>query len=307
MSAGGLGGVVYVVPTFENGELHNLGQYLIDEELPMFIKSQGKENIKTDYILIEPTSGLNIGVVDYLNWGSYYADIANGLIDSEMLASKIDSEKRIIEKLISTLNQTKVEDVTTISKLIEYSVVLKPVFFETILETLFLQQPKSFDCELSNSIVKNLIFKLNPKLTQKFSMNNITCTITDLFFYTDIQFLYTRLNKNISKYFINNENNLIGHLMFRGFEIRQLVEYKFAKKLWEEAKEKNINIITYQIPKGEFGVLPVDNFKFFKCKIENGRIYKLEEIDIKLERELIIKNTVMRNPYTNEVKNESME
>ena len=296
-SAGGLGGAVYTVPVFESGDFHNLGTYLRDEEIPMFLRNQGKDISKIDSILIEPADGLRIGIVNYLEWGNYYYDIAFSSIDKKDLAAKVDFEKRIAEDIVTMFEQSDWIDPQKMSPLIARSAIIKPVFFETILEYLFSQQTQNPDNELSNGVVKNIIFHLNPELAKIFSLNNFTCLPEDMKPYADIQSLLAKLCANINKYFVMNEKNLTGYVMFRGFNLRKLLEQEFAKILWDEAARKEINVITYPVPKGELGALPVCGFEFFQCDIQDNRCHRSCKINLQIDQELTVKNTVMRNPY----------
>ena len=100
-SSGGLGGVEYVVPIFENNKIHNLGNYIVNKELPMFMKNNGIHN-KIDGLKIE-LENTKIGIVDYLESGEYYLYIFE---NNENINQKISN--KIIENMLDDeLNKSK--------------------------------------------------------------------------------------------------------------------------------------------------------------------------------------------------------
>jgi hypothetical protein len=283
VSSGGLGGVVYAAPVFSDGKLHNLAAYLRDKEMPMFLKRRGIVDKKINGILIESKNELNIGVVDYLEWGERYNETAGGIIDTA-------SEKAMIEELLVINNIQK------ISKLLLSSAVLRPLYFETILETLFRGQQSNSNCELNNQTVKGIVFQLNPKLVGAFSMKHITCTLEELVKHIDIDVFVANLKNNLQKYFISNENNLAGHTLFRNGDIREYLDIELAKQLWTEASQKRYSVLTYPIPKGEMGILPTGDFDFYECDIQNEKCQKLQKLDLHIRKELVTQETVLRSP-----------
>ena len=70
-SAGGLAGVIYTTPVVDN-KIHNLGLYIIDKELPMFVKNNNLDAC-IDTFLIK-INNPKIGYVDYLKYGEIYYD-----------------------------------------------------------------------------------------------------------------------------------------------------------------------------------------------------------------------------------------
>ena len=290
-SAGGLGGVVYTVPIFTEGKLHNLGSYLINEEMPMFLKRQGREE-KLKYIEIEPKDEIKLGHVDYLNWGKNYLNLCqNENFNIKNLSNSVAIEQKRIEEILQN------DNIKQLSNLLLQSNVLKMIYFETVLEILFSCQIPNSNDELVNKSVKNLIYSKNPKMVGKFSLSNFSAKIDDWKEQIEPQKLIEKLRANMIKY-LTDEENLAGHILFREFGFREKLEKQFADLLWAEAEREGINVLTYSIPKGEMGVLPIGKFNFYESKIQNGKSYKLRKLNLTIVKELVTKETILRNPYT---------
>ena len=307
-SSGGLGGVVYSVPVYD-GKIHNLGIYIFNKELPMFLKNNNFRK-KINGICIIPKNN-NIGYVDYLEFGECYYYIYkknNYLVDKKLLEKYVNNTLKDAYDIIN-LSYDCV-NINMIFEIMNNNMVLKVFLFECILEYLFLFQKKLNSKFMNNEIVKDIIYELSENLKVNFSLsrfnvdfNNFYTTIVkkNLFFSDNIkEYLNSRIVFYLKKYILKNKENLYGHVIFRNFNIRNSLEINLAKILWKEAKRKNYGILTYIIPKGELGILPFGRNKIYNCYIKDGFCFTKELIDVKIVEEIFSKG-IMRNPYVEEV------
>lgn len=323
MSAGGLGGCVYGVPVDESGVIHNLGGYIINDELPMFLKNQSRI-AEIECIEIIPNSS-QFGCVDYLDFGSAYYDCYTS---SEYLRSRIDMDKllqtyeqqsKIVGELHARLSSSANTD-NTMAAIVNSSAssyIVRMLYFEVVIEYLFLHQDNQSArewakrAELYNKAAKDLVFELNPELATKFSLKNFHSSPSSVDEYLQscsvivdyrpgqfYEYLSKRLTYYIDRYLLKTTNNFKGHLLFRHFDERELFEADLAQRLWNEAKQKEVGIVTYRLPKGEVGVLPIPA-KANKALISNGTCVSGESLDIALSDQLATAHTAMRDPYTN--------
>ena len=297
-SAGGLGAVVYAVPMYDS--IHNLGEYIINNELPMFLKNNNKEK-RIDMFLIEPAQ-IKFGIIDNLAFGEIYYNIFKKTdygINSEEIEKIEHDEYKRIEKVCAATNIGQ-----ELFECINSSKLLKMITFETLLECLFMRQRKYHNEEMNNKDVKSLIYETSPELSKHFFSSNFLLKSEIFkkikenrrFDVTNIEeYFIFLLKKKVKKYFTNNRSNLIGHIIYRYFDYRELFEQELAKIIWKEAQYNKISVLTYLLPKGEVGILPV-NLKNVKL-VDNceGRIVAKGNVDIRIERQLSTKY-VMRNP-----------
>ena len=297
-SAGGLGAVVYAVPMYDT--IHNLGEYIINNELPMFLKNNNKDK-RIDMFLIEPAE-IKFGIIDYLAFGELYYNIfkkSDYAINSEEIEKiKREEYKRIEEVCVATTIGQELFECINSSKL------LKMITFETLLECLFMRQLKYHNEEMNNKDVKSLIYETSPELSKHFFSSNFLLKSEIFekvkenrrFDVTNIEeYFIFLLKEKAKKYFTNNQLNLIGHIIYRYFDYRELFEQELAKIIWKEAQDNKISVLTYLLPKGEVGILPV---KLTNVKIVDnykGIIMAKDRADIRIERKLSTKY-VMRNP-----------
>lgn len=301
-SAGGLGGVVYVVPMNSDGSMHNLGKYIIEKEMTGFVGADYSNSIG---IIILPLKENNIGLVDYLAFGEFYL---SKFLKSYMSDSILDQANFIAGYELKTMEEIVKENTyeEDFDRLINESNILKMVTFESILECLFLQGKILENDELDNFFVKNLIYSIFPELAKRFSLKelkfrkrNFLEAIKKKTFFSEKEieehFWFVFKNK-CRKYFLDNPDNLTGQILFRYFNLRRELEIELARQLWLEGKEKNINILTYTLPKGEVGMLPCKLSKVFFAKYHKDGISLIEEKNNFEIKKQLINRGVMRNP-----------
>ena len=297
-SSGGLGGVVYAVPLY-NDKIHNLGKYIINDELPMFLKNNNQAK-KLSMFLLEPEN-IKFGIIDYLNFGKKYYGIFKkfelNINQEEVARIEKDEYKKILKVYMAKLLEQEIFECINSSKL------LKMTAFETLSECLFMRQKQSYNDEMDNRAVKQLIYETSPELSKQF--------FTSRFFFKSEVFEKVReslsfdsanieeyflflLKQKIKKYFISNRVNLIGHILYRYFDHKELFEQELAKMIWQESKCNKVSILTYMIPKGEIGILPV--------KLKNVKIMDVEgKMKVKSRKDITIvgqlsKKYIMRQP-----------
>lgn len=322
MSAGGLGGCVYGIPIDDNGLVHNLGDYIIDDELPMFLANQSRA---AEIESIEITSDLlRLGCVDYLDFGSTYYDYylsseyLNSRISTTELSQAYGQQNQVVNELHERLSSDESFDskMVAIKESSSASYIVRMLYFEVALEYTFLHQNNqaviewSERNELYNKATKDLVFSLNPQLATRFSLKNFHSSPSDIDNYlqsNDIilnyepgqfyQYLYKRLDYYIYRYLLNAPDNFKGHVLFRFFGERELFEADLAKRLWDEAKQKRVSILTYRLPKGEVGVLP-GSAKVSSATVLDGACMPGRSLEITLASQLSTAHTAMRDPYT---------
>lgn len=213
-SGGSFGGCVYGTPLRLDNKLHNLMEFILEEELPCFLKHKGNKNskIKILAIKIKGISKITKAVmpINYMDFGETYSNIFLEMVKREVftnnqirqLKQDIDNQLRVSNTLIKMLLNLKklralsnLEFISLFEKSVKNTVVLKIAYFETILEYCFLFQndlkayEKFEDRELYNFNVKTMIFKLNPRLFREFDLKNFDVSVNEI----------TRYLKNCSK------------------------------------------------------------------------------------------------------------
>ena len=310
-SSGGLGGVMYVTP-LNNLKLHNLGSYILNDELPMFMKINNDSNSISS--LVVKIYNPKIGCIDYLEFGIWYYQIYNkhfkNKIDKQLLNETYDVLLNNIKEIIKLS-----EDKNNIEKIFDIMCsfnVFKIYLFEAILDYLYLFQ-NDYSDELNGAVVKKIIYLTCPELKKKFSLSKLNIKFNKL--YENIlqsgtyetknikEYIIARINHFIKKYLLCDKENLLGQIIFRNFNLRKRLEKKFADILWKEAKTNGYNILTYYSPKGELGILPYGNDKIFKCEIIEDKCFIKDSIEVKI-KDRIIDSGIMRNPYKEEKKME---
>ncbi len=185
-----------------------LEEYIFNYELPMFLRNNKKAQ-KISMLKLAPKT-VNIGIVDYLDFGTAYLNLYKQFEQPDLLGEKAASE------------------------------------------------------------------------SERIDMDNF-----DEYF----NFLLSTKSK---KYLLNNSDNLKGHIIFRYFDFRKKMEYEFAQQLWQEAREKGINTLTYVLPKGEMGLLPTELRKAEVLEYSSKHRY----VDLRINAQLS-NNSIMRNPFNN--------
>lgn len=301
-SAGGLGGVVYAVPMNNDGSMHNLGKYIIEKEMTGFVGADYSNSIGMIILQLKEN---NIGLVDYLAFGEFYlAKFLNSYMNDAVLSQAnfiAGCELKIMERIVE--GNTCEED---LDRLINKSNILKIVTFESVLECLFLQSKILKNDELDNFFVKNLIYSVFPELAKRFSLKelkfkkrNFLEVIKKKTFFSEEEieehFRFVFKNK-CRKYFLDNPDNLTGQILFRCFNLRKELEIELARQLWLEGEEKNINILTYTLPKGEVGILPCKLSEVFFAKYYKDKISLIKEKNNLEIKKQLVNRGVMRNP-----------
>ncbi len=326
-SAGGLGGCVYGMPIFKDNTLHNLGNYIIHDELPMFLKNQ-RRTATLAGLIITPHD-LRLGCIDYLSFGAHYFGTYNlsarlqDNITSKDLEDVYSEQRGIVSALSAHINaSTSLNNkAESIAEAVERSYLLRMLYFEAILEYVLLfqndqpAQNAAIQHELYNKNAKDLIFALNPALATRFSLANFHSSPMQINHYlvsaarhnriiTDYRpehfydYLCRRLQFYIHKYLLDDEANFKGHLLFRHFDEREYFEQSLAEELWTEAEQENYNLLTYRMPKGEVGMLPRFATKIFIGHPQGTGWQQGQEAHIQLIKVLATKHTAMRDPYS---------
>lgn len=325
MSAGGLAGCVYGTPVYADGSMHNLGVFLAGHELPMFLQNKGV-TAAIDGLVIQPAD-IRYGCVDYLAFGHVYWD---AYLKTHMLRHRIkplevrtasDRERGVATHLQQKLLTASGPDAVTgaIDAAVQVSRIIQMLFFEIILEYVFLYQNDSIatqalaQSEMYNAHPKKLIFALNPAMAVKFSIANFTCSLavinaylteraTSVGIFTDYQpavmydYVATRLQYYLERYVIDDPDNLAGHVLFRYFDQRKYLETVLAQTVWRDAAARGVTVLTYVLPKGEIGVLP-GAAKVYRATLATSKITHQEKLNLHLVRRMHVGKTQMRDPY----------
>jgi len=352
-SGGGLAACIYGVPVQENGEMHNLGNYILKNELPRFLKAQNKsQNINMLAIRFNEneTAKLKIEKMDYLTLGNIYLEAFERVIkDSEAtflsnvendLIRLLKANEMFLLKINEGFKNTK-EFLNYFNKFLIDFPLSRLVYFETILEYCFLFQNDTSALlskdkkELFNPNVKDMIFSLNPMMMEKFTMINflsipqviskyleecsdsgefiLNFNKTHFYEFLNKRFTYNfkhrlmrgdRLSKLPTSLaaFKEDNSNLLGHMLFRGYKNMFDIENVIADSIWTTWSKKGLSILTYKhLPKGEIGIAPTltNNHEIFMGNLSStGKIELTEKLDIKVIPTLNDpKDTVMRKPY----------
>lgn len=285
-SSGGLGAVLYVTP-LQNDKMNNLGSYIYNKEMPMFLKNSDK---KISCIKISFKNSIKIGYVDYLSFGIQYYDILKNQIDqsikekmyrkSDEIITKID---RIILLSKSNNNWDEIFDILNTEN------VFKIFLFEIITEFILFYNNDLSCNDACIGFAKDLIYSVCPKLQKKFALENfeVSCEslkniikISGKFeIKNDCKYIINRLIHYFEKYLINNQKNLYGQILFRNLNFRKYLEESFSKKIWKEAIDNNYDVVTYILPKGEMGIFPSKNIKIFSTKVKEEKCFEKIQFD----------------------------
>jgi len=309
-SAGGLLGGVYVVPASNDG-LHGLGSFIAKHE-SMFLAG---ERISQGFLF---TNKFRVGLVDYLNTGTHYYKIYNespelrASTSRSLLASKVTDQKLVVHHSLELLLQDKADD--AISSGVPLSGTLQSFYFEILMEYLFRKftpvQRQNGSDELNVYSAKTMLFSLNPELKNGFSLKRITCLPSSLDGQlsgnaekssgTFAQYLKLQLPQYVKRY-LSTDDDWYGHTLFRQFNHRVILEQLLAAKLWKEANTKNVSLVTYRLPKGEFALLPTKNLTAKLMGLNGEHAYEIlnTELSIGKFHGVTVRGT-LRNPYQQE-------
>lgn len=347
-SGGGLGACVYGVPLRNNQKLHNLASFIYEYELPIFLRSQQKK-VNIDVLAIRiPNEDLNsinsIKKVNYLDWGNYYlqAFLCTEVRHNDVINLKMKTEIKNVQKYILPFqdltflrNMSPKEFLLLFNEAISNFPTLRVPYFETVLEYLFLFQDSKMALqykkvgEIYNPSVKKLIFDVNTRLQEKFSLNyfdtllerlakhikkgGFVQSFSEIRFYN---FIRWRFSHNIRFHImqrhllpltllsfdeiLTHSPSLLGYILFRNFRNQLNLEENLSKLLWSQWKKDGTKILTYSnLPKGEIGILPSVSKKtrIYSARIQNGTAVLEKELDIKIVERLINSEiTIMRSP-----------
>lgn len=207
-SGGSFGGCVYGVPHRSDGKLHNLMEFILEDELPGFLKNKNNKAFEISLLAIK-VKGINkkkraVRLINYMDFGKMYSNIFLEIVKQKVFTSNqiqllkqdIYNQLKVSKTLIKALlNFEKLkglsnsEFINLFEKSVKDAAVLKIPYFETILEYCFLFQndskayEKFEDRELYNFNVKTMIFKLNPKLFQEFNLKNFKISVNGIIKY----------------------------------------------------------------------------------------------------------------------------
>ncbi len=204
-SGGSFGGCVYGTPLRLDRKLHNLMEFILEYELPGFLKYRENKNLDIDLLAIK-IKGINksmeaVKPINYMDFGEMYSDIFLEMVKRkvitnsqiQLLKGDVYNQLKVSNSLMKLLlnleklkNMSNLEFIGLFEKSVKNTVVLKIAYFETILEYCFLFQNDSKACgkfeerELYNSNVKTMIFKLSPKLFQEFNLKNFNVSVNEI-------------------------------------------------------------------------------------------------------------------------------
>lgn len=344
-SGGGLGSCIYGVPLRDNLKVHNLATFIYKTELPMFLKSQNKK-INTEALVIKiPQKNFNnsnsIAKVNYLDWGNYYLKAflktGKGLLNRKVKAEMAENIKKYVfpfQNLVWLKDLSSEEFLSLFNEAIFNLPMLRVPYFETVLEFIFLFQnsktAKKYKekGELYNNDTKSLLFSLNPKLRERFSLTHfdvaveqIAEEIKDAAFISNfsrgkfINFIKWRFSHNLRFHImlsnvltsdsfvfedvLKKSPSLIGYILFRKFRGELNLELELSKILLKHYYDDKIKLLTYSnLPKGEVGVLPfVSDAKFYKAQVNNKNVILKRQLQIKIIGKLVDNSqVVMRSP-----------
>jgi hypothetical protein len=305
VSGGGLMGVVYVTPIRNTGEVHNLGKYIFNTELP-----QTEIQTPTDCLVFETSKdqycrSIDAGSFNYIFESYRYAEGTDLSIRDEMVIS--DALQKMTD-LLADLGQPME---TVVSKRLddffnEFS-FLKHIYFETLNEYLYIRQnsPESRDLaakgEVMAKFVKDYLFTTAPALKKSFSTTHfVTDTLVHIKNLETNQSIIAGFSRDdflaflgarISYYFqqiIERPAVLIGRYLLksRNSEERYVIETRAIKALWQERREAAL--FQYNtIPKGEVGLVPHTGTKAFRATYDNGFVKDIEPVNVQITPRLI--------------------
>lgn len=309
VSGGGLFGVVYVTPLRKNGEVHNLGRYIIEKEIPQI---RGKitekciifEINKDDYL-----KSTKNGAINYIFDSKVFCDCVTSFNKKNPVLNQVIVKTKGINSYLKKMSYNNKELWTFVEHYFEKFPFMKHVFFESFIEYLYINQntEKSRQyaaCgELYASNIKDYIFEISPKLKSSFSTskfetrllfhinklknsNKIIQSFNDKDF---VKFMRARLSFYFSQIIEMENSPILGRFILKSSNPKdqQKVEQCGAEKMW--SKIHNCSALHYSsIPKGEWGIKPtVNNLKIYSGYYLNGVVEKLDQIPLKIRPEVL--------------------
>lgn len=307
-SAGGLLGGVYVVPVIGDA-LHGLGQFIAEQESVLLAGNTMRDGFMF-------MGAFRIGSVDYLGLGAHYEHIYNetpalkSVTLSDELARATQGQKLVIRRSSQLLLEGRADE--AVDGGINGSAIFQVLYFEILMEYLFrkhalVTRPDGIQ-ELDVASAKATLFLLNPELSNGFSLKRVTCqpsSVDEHFRRTKpylpgtfIKYLLLQLPRYIARYLVTEED-WRGHTLFRQFNHRVLLEQLLAIKLWEEARVKKINAVSYRLPKGEFALLPIKNVDAKQVRLSGLSAEVLADLNLSVGHlHATTRKGTLRSPYS---------
>ncbi|MEI6790596.1 MAG: hypothetical protein WCK42_05395 [Myxococcaceae bacterium] len=196
LSGGGLGACVYATPIHSDGSPHNLATFILNEELPNFLRAKGLSGGHSPVSLIaikvsQTTASQKESALqkrNYLEFGYEYLECFNSLrametisaedssVYLDALEAQFASLSNFLKEFPCSLKEVSFETfLNFFEKNIPSIENLLNCYFETVLEYVYLHQDSASALkhqargELYNEECKKMIFALVPALYQGFS------------------------------------------------------------------------------------------------------------------------------------------
>lgn len=155
-----------------------------------------------------------------------------------------------------------------------------------------------------------MLFSLNPELKNGFSLRRIRCLPSSIekrldsgekeYFGTFVQYLRLQMPQYIERY-LSTDDDWYGHTLFRQFNHRPVLEQLLATELWKEASTKNVSLVTYRLPKGEFALLPTEGLTAKLIRLNGKHVDNILDTELSIGKShgVTVQGT-LRNPYGEE-------
>lgn len=305
VSGGGLMGVVYVTPVRNTGEVHNLGKYIFDTELP-----QTEVQDPTDCLVFEISRdqyhrSVDAGSFNYIFESYRYAEGVDLTSQDVMVTSDA------LEKMANLLvDLDRPLDIAVSKRLDEFFTefsFLKHIYFEALNEYLYTRQNSLESRHLAEkgevmaTHIKDYLFTTVPTLKKSFStthfiidtllhIQNLETSnyIIDEFSRDDfLDFLSARI-KYYFQHIIDQPAALIGRYLLKTKSVdeRYAIETHAVSALWKERGEATL--FQYNtIPKGELGLVPHPDIRVFHAKYDTGFVKDLESVNVQITPHLM--------------------
>ena len=254
-SGGCLGASVYGVPLRAEGKMHNLSKFILQYELPGFIKNNNISNkIRTIGIHIENENFIHSNEesngIDYLLMGKLQKDIY------ELVKMSIAKEINVFDKLEAEILSQIIKTSEFLNLCVDYkldsisegnfinqfekAIIQMPflgyIYFEVLVEYISLFQEDDFSLELkeqgelNNWNYKKMVFELSPNLFKSFRLVDFHPKVEDVVIY---------LKRKASNREIFNKFREDQFLDFFKWRLSQYIRYKLMHNSFFK---ENINI-----------------------------------------------------------------
>ncbi len=296
ISGGGLIGVVYLTPIRADHSVHNLGEYIFTTEIPQSLNTKDVKCLVFELTEEQYFNSLHKGQFNYVFESDCFYD------------SSI--EKGITEQASKALERMKILVDTDDKKLFleechdffNDNFALKHIYFEAFNEYLYTRQDSkdskrlALRGEIMAKHIKDYIFAVSPKIKTSFSTSHFISDsyqhianlennnlIFQRFNKEDfLDFMYYRL-KFYFKELCKRDKSISGRILLKSSvkDDRQKIEQQGADFL--HGRLKDVALYQYDtIPKGEVGLVPMQNTKAYFAEYTGNKIKLIKELEIKI-------------------------